>query len=132
MAETKKAPEPTNARRVVVVDDNPDLADALGMLLQLEGHTVTTAYDGWTALKLIEETHPHVVFVDIGMPNMNGYELARTLSRWPGREATRLIAMTGWGQLDDDARSFAAGFDVHLTKPILPEQLSELLSGFDS
>jgi len=128
MPEARKVSRSPRPLRVVVVDDNPDVADALQMLLQLEGHLAVTAYDGRSALKLIEEMHPHVVFVDIGMPHMNGYEVARTLSRLPGRESIRLIAMTGWGELKDKDRALEAGFDLHLTKPILPEKLAELLS----
>jgi CheY-like chemotaxis protein len=117
--------------RVLVVDDNEDAADSLQMLLQRDGHDVHTAYDGRTALRLVDQMRPDVVFLDIGMPNMNGYEVARTLSRFPGRGSMRIIAMTGWGQLSDKQRALEAGFDLHLMKPIGAEDLSRVLSGAD-
>jgi len=113
--------------RIIVVDDHPDAAEAVQLLLMRRGHHVVTANDGKTALKLVDEVNPDLVFVDIGMPNMNGYEVARMIRRFPGRESMRLVSMTGWGQLQDKQRSIDAGFNEHLIKPILPEQLEKLL-----
>lgn len=114
--------------RIIVVDDNEDSADLLQRVLERDGHRVAAAYDGKSALKLVDEWNPDVVFLDIGMPNMNGYEVARTLRRLPNRESMQLIAMTGWGQLDDEARAMDAGFNRHVAKPLTPERLRKLLS----
>ena len=114
--------------RIIVVDDNEEAANLLRLFLQRDGHQVATAYDGRSALKLVEELHPDVVFLDIGMPNMNGYEVARTLRRFPRRDSMQLIAMTGWGQLDDKNRAIQAGFDRHVAKPLSPDSLRKLLS----
>lgn len=125
---TRSSDSSPSSLRVVVVDDNPDVADGIKLLLERGGHTAEAAYDGRSALKLIEEIRPQVVLVDIGMPNMNGYEVARTICRLPERQGMRLIAMTGWDHLDDKNRAVQAGFDVHMTKPIEPEALTRVLS----
>jgi len=112
-----------HAKRLLVVDDNVDAADSLAQLLRLAGFDTRVAYDGRTALELAERIHPDVALLDLGLPQMSGHDLARRVrdAAW-GRDV-RLIAVTGWGQDDDRARSRAAGFDEHLTKPVDPEVL---------
>jgi CheY-like chemotaxis protein len=116
-------------RRIVVVDDNVDAAESLAMLLRLEGHDVRVAHDGPTALSAVEADPPDLVFLDIGMPVMNGYDVAQWLRQQPGLENLVLVAMTGWGQEEDRRRSKEAGFDHHLVKPVEPEALHKLLAG---
>jgi len=114
-------------RRVLIADDNRDSAESLGMLLRLDGHEVTLAHDGPSALSVFRQLHPNVVILDIGMPGQNGYEVARLIRDEPGSAPVRLIAVTGWGQETDKARALSAGFDNHLTKPIDPERLSRIM-----
>jgi CheY-like chemotaxis protein len=123
-----KDSRPASSLRIVVIDDHPDAADMLQALVQRSGHQARAAYDGKSGLKLVDELSPDVVFVDIGMPNINGYEVARTLRRFPGHQSLRLVAVTGWGQLQDKQRAIDAGFDEHLTKPITPEDIERVLS----
>ncbi len=113
--------------RVLVVDDNRDAADSLAMILQINGHEVTVAHDGPGALALAEEFHPHLGLLDIGMPGMNGYELARRLRAMPHGQHMVLAALTGWGQQEDKRRAIEAGFDHHLTKPVDPAHLDAVL-----
>jgi PAS domain S-box-containing protein len=115
------------ARRVLVVDDNRDAAESLGTLLRLHGHDVQIAHDGPGALAAAGEHQPEVVFLDIGMPGMNGYEVARRL-RADFANGFLLVALTGWGQDADRARSREAGFDYHLVKPVDPETVHRLLA----
>ncbi len=116
----RAAPE---GRRILVVDDNVDAAESLSILLQMSGHEVRTAHDGEAALAMVGAFRPEVVFCDIGMPGMDGYEVARrlrALEQGPRAEAGRavLVALTGWGSADDKRLAREAGFDHHLTKPI--------------
>ncbi|ALK98486.1 hypothetical protein AB595_06330 [Massilia sp. WF1] len=115
--------------RILVVDDNQDAAETLAMALELSGCKVVVAHSGMQALELIAIADPAVVLLDIGLPDMNGYELARRLRALPGGMARTLIATTGWGQEKDRERAFDAGFDHHLTKPIDFEVLKPLLLG---
>jgi PAS domain S-box-containing protein len=115
-------------RRVLVVDDNRDAADSLAVLLRLTGQEVRVAYDGPSTLAQAGEFRPALAFVDIGMPGMDGYEVARRLRRQPGLEDTVLVALTGWGQEEDRRRSAEAGFDCHLVKPVEPDALGTLLA----
>jgi signal transduction histidine kinase/DNA-binding response OmpR family regulator len=115
-------------RRVLVVDDNVDGAESLATLLKLLGHEVHVAHDGPAALRATADVRPEVVFLDIGLPGMDGYEVARRLRR-PGRNEALLVALTGYGQDEDRRRSREAGFDHHLVKPVDPAVLEELLAG---
>jgi PAS domain S-box-containing protein len=115
-------------RRILVVDDNVDAAESLALLLRIEGHDVRVAHDGPAALTAVEAEPPDVVFLDIGMPVMNGYQVAQSLREQPGLEHLLLVAMTGWGQEEDRRRSQEAGFDHHLVKPAEPDALRQLLA----
>ncbi len=117
----------TTPKRVLVVDDNADAADTLDLLLKTMGHRTCVAYDGRAALKLCEEFRPDVVLLDIGMPGMDGYEVARRLRSDATRGPTRIVAVTGWGQESDRERSKEAGFDMHLVKPIDTSALVQIL-----
>jgi two-component system, chemotaxis family, CheB/CheR fusion protein len=114
-------------RRVLIADDNRDAAASLAMLLELEGHDVSVVHDGWQALQNIESLNPDVAMLDIGMPEIDGYEVARRVRRRPSGRDVMLIAVTGWGQETDRARAIEAGFDLHFTKPVEPETLINLL-----
>lgn len=114
-------------RRVLVVDDNHDAADSLAMLLKLSRQEVRVAYDGPSALVQAKDFRPEVIMLDIGMPGMDGYEVARKLKAEPDSERIVLIAVTGWGQEEDQQRSRAAGFDAHMIKPANPQTLQEFL-----
>ena len=115
-------------RRILVVDDNKDAAETLAVLLRMWDHEVQTAADGPAALAAVSEFRPELVFLDIGLPSMNGYEVAKRLRSQPELRDTVLVAMTGYGQ--DDARQEAneAGFDHYLVKPVPPEVLQEFLA----
>ena len=115
---TDEALPPAQVRcRVVVLDDNKDAADTLAMMLGLLGHDVQCLYDPELAAALVESFDPEIVFLDIGMPGVSGYEIARTLRRLPNGESRLLVAVTGWGQPEDLRRTAEAGFDHHLVKP---------------
>jgi CheY-like chemotaxis protein/two-component sensor histidine kinase len=112
--------------RVLVADDNRDAADSLQRVLALFGHEVRVAYDGAAALRVGQEFRPRVAVLDIGMPGADGYEVARSFRRKLGDEV-KLVALTGWGQDSDRRRALEAGFDHHLTKPVDPGALNDLL-----
>jgi PAS domain S-box-containing protein len=114
------------ARRVLVVDDNVDAADSMAMLLRARGHAVDVAYDGQSGLSKLQHETPDVVFLDIGLPDVDGHEIARRIRNSHAR-AVRLIAVTGWGQEEDRRRALEAGFDLHLTKPVDPDMLDSLV-----
>jgi PAS domain S-box-containing protein len=114
-------------RRVLVADDNKDAADSLAMLLKLEGHDVRVAHNGRAALSLAQTFRPHVALLDIGMPELSGYEVAVQMRREAWGAGIKLIAISGWGQDVDRQRASLAGFDQHLTKPIDPAALERLL-----
>jgi PAS domain S-box-containing protein len=116
--------------RVLLVDDNADSADGLAMLLDMQGHQTRVAYDGKTALETAKVFRPDVALLDIGMPLMDGYELARRLRAAPETKDTLLIAMTGWGQEEDHRKSREAGFAHHLLKPFEPSAVEKLLADF--
>ena len=112
------ASDSRHAQRILVVDDNRDAADSLGDLLQLLGAEVRVAYDGAAALEALGAFRPSVVLLDLGMPGMDGYEVARRIRAQPGSGDPTLIALTGWGQASDRQRTQEAGFDHHLVKPV--------------
>jgi PAS domain S-box-containing protein len=117
--------------RILVVDDNHDSADSLEMVLEFLGAEVQTVYDGRSALEAMDRYHPCAMFLDIGMPDMDGYEVARRVRASPqGRDVT-LVALTGWGQQDDLRRSREAGFDCHLVKPADVDSLRSVLARLD-
>jgi CheY-like chemotaxis protein/two-component sensor histidine kinase len=119
---------PPSSHRLLVVDDNEDAAHSLAMLLRLQGHEVRVAHDGPSALEVATSYLPDLVFLDIGMPGMDGYDVARRLRKTPGLEKTVLAALTGWGQQEDRRRTAEAGFNHHLVKPPEPKVLDELLA----
>jgi CheY-like chemotaxis protein len=114
-------------QRVLVVDDNRDAAQSLGDLLQMAGSVVRVVHDARAALDEAERFQPTLALLDIGMPGMNGYELARRLRGMPALQRLILVAVTGWGQDDDRRRSREAGFNYHLTKPTDLASLDRLL-----
>jgi len=113
--------------RVLVVDDNSDAATSLSLMLGMMGHETRTAFDGFDGLEVAAEFRPDVIFLDIGMAKMNGYEMARRLRAQPWGKHVVLIAVTGWGQAEDKRRSAEAGFDHHVVKPADPLALAKLL-----
>ncbi|HEU0199875.1 MAG TPA: PAS domain S-box protein [Burkholderiaceae bacterium] len=115
-------------RRVLVVDDLQDSADSLVFLLSAMGHEAHAAYDGESALALAAQVRPDLVLLDIGMPEMSGYDVCRRIREQPWGGTMFLVALTGWGQEDDRRRSVEAGFDEHLVKPVEPEALESLLA----
>ena len=116
-------------RRILVADDNNDALESLATLLQLSGHEVYTAANGAVALESAEQHRPEVVLLDIGMPKLDGYEVARRIRAQPWGQRITLVALTGWGQDSDRRRSQEAGFDSHLVKPLDLDKLTELLAG---
>jgi PAS domain S-box-containing protein len=121
-------PQPAGPLRVLVVDDHRDAAESLVILLRLWGHEVQSAHDGPTALAMAAAYRPDAVLLDIGLPGMNGYEVAERLQELPGWGNVMLVALTGYGQEEDRRRSRAAGFDRHLIKPVDPASLRRLLA----
>jgi DNA-binding response OmpR family regulator len=119
----------TLAPRVLIVDDNTDSADSLALLLSMTGHHVRTAYDGRGALRHAVDFKPAAVLLDIGLPDMNGYDVARCLRDTPGLENILVIAITGYGHDCDRICSAMAGIDHHLVKPVDPDALLALLNG---
>ena len=117
----------TDQLQVLVVDDNTDAAESLGVLLDIEGHAAHIAHTGAEALQVAQAQTLDVVFLDIGLPDMSGYDVARRLRMLPGMQKTLLVALTGWGTQDDRQRTRDAGFDRHLTKPAELMAVEELL-----
>jgi len=118
---------PFRQQRVLVVDDNRDAADSCGALLELSGHEVQTAYSAHDGYLLAEAFRPDVLLLDIGLPDVDGYALARRIRAMYWGRDLRLVALTGWGQEADKSRARQAGFDHHLTKPVTYQQLDGLL-----
>ncbi|MGH9767906.1 MAG: ATP-binding protein, partial [Blastocatellia bacterium] len=125
---TTAPPVLSKRRRVLVVDDNVDSAESLAVMLTLEGHEAMVAHDGPSAIELARAFQPQVALLDIGLPRMNGYEVARLLRKLPGGREMTLIALTGYGQVEDKQRSREAGFDHHLTKPVNYDTLMSLIN----
>ena len=111
------------------MDDSEDSAESLAILLRLLGNEVRTAHDGPAALEAARVFCPNVILLDIGMPGMNGHEVARRLRQMPEVQGALLVAQTGWGQEEDRRRTEEAGFDAHLVKPVDPAALEALLAG---
>jgi PAS domain S-box-containing protein len=127
-ASAEREDAPMRLRRVLVVDDNHDAADSLGMLLEFLGAEVKVVHDGHAALEEMKSFHPAVVLLDLGMPGMNGLEVARRMREDPQASTTTLVALTGWGQREDRRRTEEAGFDYHLVKPADIGTLQSILS----
>jgi CheY-like chemotaxis protein len=129
-AETANARQASSAhgpsRRVLVVDDNQDVANSFAVVLSSLGHEVQTVYDGQAALEAVNRFAPEVVFLDIGLPGMDGYTVARRL-RKTHQNSLMLVALTGYGQEKDIQRAKAAGFDHHILKPVTQDVLETLL-----
>jgi PAS domain S-box-containing protein len=128
-----KAEDPVKGTlRIMVVDDNSDAAHTLATLLQLQGHEVRVAHDGAGAIAMAECYLPNILFLDLGMPGMDGYEVARRIREHSQLRGTVLAALTGWGQDDDRRRTAAAGFDHHLVKPPDPDSVIKLLNSLSA
>jgi CheY-like chemotaxis protein len=123
-----RAPGGAAPFRVLIVDDNIDAAESLGALLEIDGHEARIAHDGDSAVRMAAEFRPRVVFLDIGMPGKDGYQVARELRSQDTTRDSILVALTGWGAHDDRARTREAGFDHHLTKPAGLAAVQALLS----
>jgi len=119
--------EQVASRRVLIADDNRDAAETLAMLLQIEGHEVHVVHDGRAAVSAFTEFHPEVALLDIGMPELSGYEVARRVRENVEGQTVTLIALTGWGQERDKEQALAAGFNHHFTKPVEPARISKIL-----
>lgn len=114
--------------RILVVDDNHDSALSLAMMLSIMGHETRTAHDGESAVTTAESFLPEVVLLDIGLPKLNGYEVAQRIRENTWGKAMFLIAVTGWGQEEDRQRSSEVGLNVHMVKPVEPAALERLLT----
>jgi two-component system, OmpR family, response regulator len=121
-------PDAARSLRVLIVDDSADAAESLGLLLELDGHLVKTAGDGPAALEIAAEFAPEAVLLDLGLPVMDGYEVARRLRALEVCRASYLVALTGYGRDEDRAAASAAGFDEHITKPADPNEIARLLA----
>ncbi len=119
--------KPKRKRQALVVDDVPDVTDMLSVLLTYAGYDVVTADSAAAAIAAAGQKQFDVIISDIGMPEMNGYELARRLRAHPGYESVPMVAVTGYSMFDDRERSLSAGFNAHLTKPIEPQTLLDLI-----
>ena len=116
-------------RRVLIVDDNEDAANTLALLLKLGGHETASVYTAVDALTRASVFRPDVVLLDIGLPGMDGYEVAQRMRELPGLRDIRLVAVTGYGRSDDRLRAREAGFDDHVTKPVYYTVLERTLAG---
>jgi len=117
------------ALRILVVDDNVDSAESFATLLAMKGHEVRSVHDGAQAVELAARYQPQLILLDIGLPTLNGYEAAKQIRQHQGGEKVVLVAVTGWGQEEDKRLAVEAGFDRHLTKPIDPSAIEDLLAG---
>ncbi len=115
------------ALSIIVCDDNADAADSLSLLLEASGHSVITTYTGIGALSLLEGSRPDVAVLDVGLPDLTGYEIARTIRSEPGGKDIVLIAVTGYGTASDKLEAHRSGFDYHFAKPVDPGMLEQLL-----
>ena len=115
--------------RILIVDDNKDSAYSLGMLLRLKQNEIRTAHDGLEAVEVAEAFHPELVLLDIGLPKLHGYDVARRIRQQPWSRDVTLVALTGWGRDEDRLRSQEAGFNFHIVKPVELAALEKLLAG---
>jgi CheY-like chemotaxis protein len=115
-------------RRVLVVDDNVDSVASLQMMLRIMGHDVRVAHDGAEAVEVALAFEPELVLLDIGLPRLNGYEVAREIRKQPRGKESVIVAVTGWGQEEDRRRSSEAGFDHHIVKPVEPSAIERILA----
>ena len=113
--------------RVLIVDDNVDAVEMLAMLVELQGHTTASAHNGVQAVSVADAFQPDVIFLDIGLPGLDGYQVAREIRQRPVGAHVLLVALTGWGSAEDKDRTQRAGFDLHFTKPVEPEAVERLL-----
>lgn len=123
----EEAGEHATMRKILVVEDNPDAAATMRDFLELSGHEVELASSGTDGVAAARHFHPEIVLCDLGLPGMDGYEVAKALKLDPGTSSARLIAVTGYGRDEDRRRSKEAGFELHLTKPVDPVELRRLL-----
>jgi CheY-like chemotaxis protein len=123
-----KQTAPPLARRILVVDDNRESAASLAMLLDLTGNETKTAHDGVEAVEAAASFRPDVVLLDIGLPQLNGYDAARKIRAQPWGTSMVLVALTGWGQEEDRRKSHEAGFNAHMVKPVDYDALMQLLA----
>lgn len=114
--------------RILVVDDNPDSALSMAMMLSMMGHETRTAHDGEAAVATAEAFRPQVVLLDIGLPKLNGYEVAQRIRKEEWGASMFLVAITGWGQDEDRRRSEDVGMNLHLVKPVEPSALDRVLA----
>ena len=129
-AEDNSSPAAPVAYRILVADDNVDAADSLGMLLRLMGNEVRTVNDGLGAVAEAEAFLPHMVFLDIGMPGLNGHDAARRIREQEWGRGMVLAALTGWGEEDDKRRATEAGFNRHFTKPVNHDDIERFVLEF--
>jgi CheY-like chemotaxis protein len=121
-------PHSAKQHRVLIIDDNEDAATSLALLLESEGHVVCTAPDGKSGLRLADDFSPGAIVLDIGLPDTDGYEVARLIRQQPSGQAILMIAVTGWGQEADKQAAKNAGFDFHFTKPVELDRLLSVLN----
>jgi len=126
-AHVSRSPGKAGKRTVLIVDDNHDAAESAAMLLRMAGHDVTIEHTGHEALERLKAGFPEVILLDIGLPDIDGYAVARRIREQTGGREVRIFAMTGYGQEEDRQRSRAAGFDGHLLKPVMPADLFALV-----
>ena len=136
-AKKKELEQPTNVkktsrsrfvkhtRKILVVDDNEAAANALSRLLQLRGHEVSVVYTGMAAVDTVRRQHPDLLILDIGLPDIDGYEVVRRLKESGAASGSAIIALTGYGQVEDKERALKTGFDYHLTKPVGLKELEK-------
>jgi two-component system, sensor histidine kinase len=119
----------SGGRKVLVIDDNADGREALRTFLELGGHRVEVAENGHDGIARALATRPEVALIDIGLPDLDGYTVARRLREGPAGRSALLVALTGYGRPDDRRRALDAGFDAHLVKPVDPQELTDVLAG---
>jgi CheY-like chemotaxis protein len=128
----RSEPEPTSPatrrRRILIVDDHEDAREGLHLLLTYAGHEVETSEDASGALDKLRTFQPEIALIDIGLPGVDGYALARMARQTPEARATCLVALTGYGRAEDRQKALAAGFDAHMTKPVDPDRLYAFLN----